>query len=162
MNSKTGVLEGFYSLIPDNRKAVVRHWRKEYLKKHIKNLDDIIIEKTANDFFHEITSRIQNEGMEWGRYKRNYFGSTIYNEYRKVFKNTLEYEKDAREYTDQWNDYYIYSMEVLIKEDKWLRAINEMQLYTFDELVDEKMEIKGLSREDAIWEINQRGPKELL
>ena len=74
----------------------------------------------------------------------------------------MEYEKDAREYTDQWNDYFIRAMEISIKEDEWLRAINEMELLTFDELVFEKMDIKGLSREDAIWEINQRGPKELL
>ena len=53
-------------------------------------------------------------------------------------------------------------MEASVEEDEWLDAILEMKILSFDELVAEKMDIKSISMEDAIWEINQRGPKGCL
>ena len=63
---------------------------------------------------------------------------------------------------DQWNDFFIKAMEASVEEDEWLDAIIEMKILSFDELVAEKMDIKNISMEDAIWEINQRGPKGYL
>ena len=162
LNRKTGTLEGFYPLISDIRKAVVKENEEKYFKKYIKNLENIVVEKTANNLFHEIAYLIHKEGMEWGREKRNHFGITLCKEYSKVLKSTLEYEKDAREYVDQWNDFFIKAMEASVEEDEWLDAIIEMKILSFDELVAEKMDIKNISMEDAIWEINQRGPKGYL
>ena len=41
-------------------------------------------------------------------------------------------------------------------------SVGIVKILSFDELVAEKMDIKNISMEDAIWEINQRGPKGYL
>lgn len=156
VNRKTGTLEGFYPLLNDIRKATVKSKEEEFLGKYIKNLDDIVTKKTANNLFHEIAVLIHKEGIEWGRYKRNYFGINLSKKYKAVFKSSLEYEKDARRYVEEANDATIAVMEIIVKFDAWSDSIIETQILTFEEQLEERMEIKGLSREDAIWEINRR------
>lgn len=156
VNHKKGILEGFYPLLADNRKATVKSKEEEYLGKYIKEFDNVVIKKTANDLFHEIAYLIHKEGMEWGRYKRNYFGVNLSKNFKAVLKDSLEYETDARRYVEEENDLIIMMMEKIVGFDAWADSIIETQMLTFEERVEEKMEIKGLSREDAIWEINRR------
>ena len=157
MDSKTGILEGIYEFLPSqSQKAVLKLSQRDFLKKRIRNFDEKVETESANSLLHEISSLIHSKGMNWKRDGRNMLGDDLTETRMSIFLKTVGCERAAKELVEMRNR--IFSGGAALLDDPKLveRFYEEQGLPDFEEQVAEKMDIKGLSREDAIWEIHRK------
>ena len=157
MDSKTGILEGIYEFLPSqSQKAVLKLSQRDFLKKHIRNFDEKVETESANSLLHEISSLIHSKGMNWKRDGRNMLGDSLTETRMSIFLKTVGCERAVKELVEMRNR--IFSGGAALLDDPKLveRFYEEQGLLDFEEQVAEKMDIKGLSREDAIWEIHRK------
>ena len=157
MDSKTGILEGIYEFLPSqSQKAVLKLSQRDFLKKRIRNFDEKVETESANSLLHEISSLIHRKGINWKRDGRNMLGDSLTETRMSIFLKTVGCERAAKELVEMRNR--IFSGGAALLDDPKLveRFYEEQGLPDFEEQVAEKMDIKGLSREDAIWEIHRK------
>ena len=157
MDSKTGILEGIYEFLPSqSQKAVLKLSQRDFLKKRIRNFDEKVETESANSLLHEISVIIHRKGMNWKRDGRNMLGDSLTETRMSIFLKTVGCERAAKELVEMRNR--IFSGGAALLDDPKLveRFYEEQGLIDFEEQVAEKMDIKGLSREDAIWEIHRK------
>ena len=157
MDSKTGILEGIYEFLPSqSQKAVLKLSQRDFLKKRIRNFDEKVETESANSLLHEISALIHGKGMNWKRDGRNMLGDSLTETRMSIFLKTVGCERAAKELVEMRNR--IFSGGAALLDDPKLveRFYEEQGLLDFEEQVAERMDIKGLSREDAIWEIHRK------
>ena len=157
MDSKTGILEGIYEFLPSqSQKAVLKLSQRDFLKKRIRNFDEKVETESANSLLHEISVIIHRKGINWKRDGRNMLGDDLTETRMSIFLKTVGCERAAKELVEMRNR--IFSGGAALLDDPKLveRFYEEQGLLDFEEQVAEKMDIKGLSREDAIWEIHRK------
>ena len=157
MDSKTGILEGIYEFLPSQtHKAILKRSQREILKKHIRKFDKKVETESANNLLHEISALIHKKGMNLKNDGRNMLGDSLAETRMSIFLKTVGCERAAKELVEMRNR--IFSGGAALLEEPELVEIfyEEQGVPDFEEQVAEKMDIKGLSREDAVWEIHRK------
>ena len=157
LDPKTGILEGIYEFLPDSeQKAILKLSQRDVLKKRIKNFDEKIETESANSLLHEISSLIHNKGMNWKKDDRNMLGNNLTEIRMSIFLKTVGCERAARELVEMRNRIFSGGAALLDDPELVERYYEEQGILDFEEQVAEKMDIKGISRNDAIWEIHRK------
>ena len=155
--SKTGILEGIYEFLPDSeQKAILKLSQRDILKKRIKNFDEKVETESANSLLHEISSIVHNKGMNWKKDDRNMLGNSLTEIRMSIFLKTVGCERAARELVEMRNRIFSGGAALLDGPELVERYYEEQGILDFEEQVAEKMDIKGISRKDAIWEIHRK------
>lgn len=157
LDPKTGILEGIYEFLPDSeQKAILKLSQRDILKKCIKNFDEKVETESANSLLHEISSIIHNKGMNWKKDDRNMLGNSLTEIRMSIFLKTVGCERAARELVEMRNRIFSGGAALLDDPELVERYYEEQGILNFEEQVAEKRDIKGISRNDAIWEIHRK------
>ena len=157
LDPKTGILEGIYEFLPDSeQKAILKLSQRDILKKRIKNFDEKVETESANSLLHEISALIHNKGMNWKKDDRNMLGNSLTEIRMSIFLKTVGCERAARELVEMRNRIFSGGAALLDDPELVERYYEEQGILDFEEQVAEKMDIKGISRNDAIWEIHRK------
>lgn len=157
LDPKTGILEGIYEFLPDlEQKAILKLSQRDILKKRIKNFDKKVETESANSLLHEISALIHNKGMNWKKDDRNMLGNSLTEIRMSIFLKTVGCERAARELVEMRNRIFSGGAALLDDPELVERYYEEQGILDFEEQVAEKMDIKGISRKDAIWEIHRK------
>ena len=157
MDSKTGILEGIYEFLPSQtHKAILKRSQRDFLKKRIKKFDKKVETESANEILHEISALIHKKGMNLKNDDRNMLGESLAEMRMSIFLKTVGCERAAKELVEMRNRIFSGGAALLEEPELVEMFYEEQGVPDFEEQVAEKMDIKGLSREDAVWEIHRK------